>query len=412
MSFPVIEIRNVGKRYQLGQIGATSLRDEIERFWGRLRGREERQPKSSFWALQDVSFQVEEGQVIGLIGRNGAGKSTLLKVLSRITEPTKGEIAMRGRVASLLEVGTGFHPELSGRDNIYLNGAILGLKRHEINARFDQIVDFSEVSEFIDTPVKRYSSGMYVKLAFAVAAHLDPEILIIDEVLAVGDQAFQQKCIGKMKDISQNSGRTIIFVSHYMAAIRRLCSKCVYLEKGRTEGVTDVEKAIDLYSAFNLADLNDVNLEAIPRNRNDLGSSIRLKRLTITDGSLRYADHIEFEIHIWADKDYNNLALGIGFDSIERGRLLTIDTDCEHELFALEKGENAFKLRLPFFSLCPGIYDVSMAVFSGAHYYDGLKVCTTEVGNSPRDIVSDRKTSGCRIAPELEIISAQTQPLS
>jgi lipopolysaccharide transport system ATP-binding protein len=233
MSRPIIEVRNLSKCYRLGRIGFTSLRSEIERWWGGLRGRVAPVAESEFWALRDVSFDVAPGEVTGIIGRNGAGKSTLLKILSEITEPTSGEVRIRGHVASLLEVGTGFHPELSGRENIYLNGATLGMKRAEIRRKFDEIVAFAEVEKFLDTPVKRYSSGMYVRLAFAVAAHLEPEILLVDEVLAVGDHAFQQKCLGKMQDVARREGRTVLFVSHNMAAVSRLCQWAVLMEGGR-----------------------------------------------------------------------------------------------------------------------------------------------------------------------------------
>ncbi len=232
MSQPIIEVRNLSKRYQLGAIGATSLREETSRLWSRLRGHPHPDTKE-FWALREVSFDIQPGEVVGVIGRNGAGKSTLLKILSRITEPTSGTAKLRGRVASLLEVGTGFHPELTGRENVFLNGAILGMTRAEVRRKFDEIVAFAEVEKFIDTPVKRYSSGMYVRLAFAVAAHLEPEILIIDEVLAVGDAAFQKKCLGKMREVSADHGRTIFFVSHNASAIRSLCSHALLLELGR-----------------------------------------------------------------------------------------------------------------------------------------------------------------------------------
>ncbi len=253
VSQPIIEVNNLSKRYRLGQLGARSLRDEAEMLWQRWfrrngagRGQKSevrdhsptseqtsdlRPPTSDFWALRDVSFSVQPGEVLGIIGRNGAGKSTLLKILSRITEPTEGEVIMRGRVASLLEVGTGFHPELSGCENIYLNGAILGMKKAEIDRKFDEIVDFAEVEQFIDTPVKRYSSGMYVRLAFAVAAHLDPEILIVDEVLAVGDAQFQKKCVGKMGAVAKQ-GRTVLFVSHNTGVLANLCTHGVLLHKG------------------------------------------------------------------------------------------------------------------------------------------------------------------------------------
>jgi len=235
---PVIEVESLSKRYRLGQFGAQTMREEVdqlfERFWKRGTTKEGKRASenSEFWALKDISFSVQSGEVLGIIGRNGAGKSTLLKILSRITEPTSGIAYIHGRIASLLEIGTGFHPELSGRENIYLNGAMLGMTRAEIKGKFDEIVDFSGVEKFIDTPVKRYSSGMYVRLAFAVAAHLEPEILIVDEVLAVGDAEFQKKCLGKMDEISRREGRTVIFVSHNMSAIRSLCSRALYMNDG------------------------------------------------------------------------------------------------------------------------------------------------------------------------------------
>lgn len=249
MSKPIIEVRNISKRYELGAIGATRLRDDIERVWDGITGKIAKKNTKEFWAVRDVSFEVQPGEIIGIIGRNGAGKSTLLKILSRITEPTSGEIVMRGRVASLLEVGTGFHGDLTGRENIFLNGAILGMTRSEIKSKLDEIIAFAEVEKFIDTPVKRYSSGMYVRLAFAVAAHLEPEILIVDEVLAVGDQQFQNKCMGKMKDVSRN-GRTILFVSHSMMAIQSLCKSGLVLQKGKVVEAGDLPRCIDAYLAM------------------------------------------------------------------------------------------------------------------------------------------------------------------
>lgn len=236
MDQPIIEVKGISKKYRLGTIGARSLREEAELFWEKIRRRRSDQPREragDFWALRDISFQVQKGDVVGIIGRNGAGKSTLLKILSRITEPTSGEAVLRGRVASLLEVGTGFHPELSGRENVYLNGAILGMTRRQIAARFDEIVAFAEVEQFVDTPVKRYSSGMQVRLAFAVAAHLDAEILIVDEVLAVGDAAFQRKCAGKMQETAGSEGRTVLFVSHNIVAVEKLCNRGVVLDQGQ-----------------------------------------------------------------------------------------------------------------------------------------------------------------------------------
>jgi lipopolysaccharide transport system ATP-binding protein len=246
----MIHIEGIGKRYRLGQtVRHDTLREAImhrTRFGRRSQPTAERRANEDFWALKDVSFDVAEGEVVGIIGRNGAGKSTLLKILSRITPPTEGRIHLRGRVASLLEVGTGFHPDLSGRENIYLNGAILGMQRQEIKRKFDEIVAFAEVEQFLDTPVKRYSSGMYVRLAFSVAAHLEPQILIVDEVLSVGDAEFQKKCLGKMGEVAKG-GRTVLFVSHNMAAVQILTTRAVLLSGGRIVESAETEKVVSTY---------------------------------------------------------------------------------------------------------------------------------------------------------------------
>ena len=246
MSKVVIKAENISKQYRLGLVGTGTVKDDLKRWWYNLRGKEdpflkigEANDRSSkgesdyVWSLRDINFEINQGDSVGIIGRNGAGKSTLLKILSQVTQPTTGKIYTKGRIASLLEVGTGFHPEMTGRENIYLNGAILGMRKNEITRKFDEIVAFSGVERYIDTPVKRYSSGMYVRLAFAVAAHLESEILIVDEVLAVGDAEFQKKCLGKMNDVSKGEGRTVLFVSHNMAAVKSLCNKGVLLENGK-----------------------------------------------------------------------------------------------------------------------------------------------------------------------------------
>ncbi len=257
----VISVEHICKQYRLGVIGGGTLVGDLSRWWARLRaqpdpllkiGQEHLLDREGeyIWALRDVSFEVKQGQVLGIVGRNGAGKSTLLKILSRVTVPTSGQVKVKGRIASLLEVGTGFHPELTGRENIYLNGAILGMSRQEIARKFDEIVDFAEIVKFIDTPVKRYSSGMYVRLAFAVAAHLEPEILLVDEVLAVGDVEFQKKCLGKMGDVAQE-GRTVLFVSHNMGAITRLCSRALLIDQGSMVQDGSAEQVVSHYLAMN-----------------------------------------------------------------------------------------------------------------------------------------------------------------
>lgn len=265
MSKVAIQVENLSKAYQIGQIGTGTLSRDVDRFWKtKILGKEDpflkigetndRSIKGSsdiVWSLKDINFVVNQGDAVGIIGKNGAGKSTLLKLLSRVTSPTTGQIKVKGRIASLLEVGTGFHPELSGRENIYLNGAILGMRKKEITRKLDEIIDFSGVERYIDTPVKRYSSGMYVRLAFAVAAHLESEILIVDEVLAVGDAEFQKKCLGKMGDISRGEGRTVLFVSHNMTAVKSLCTKGILLENGLIASNNFIENVIDKYLTIN-----------------------------------------------------------------------------------------------------------------------------------------------------------------
>lgn len=255
MSDTVIKIENLKKQYKLGAIGGQTLRAELQSWWARKRGKEDPNVKigsdssnygESFYALKGLNIEIKKGEAVGIIGGNGAGKSTLLKILSRVTAPTEGDVWINGRISSMLEVGTGFHPELTGRENIYMNGAILGMTRKEVDEKIESIIDFSECRQFIDTPVKRYSSGMYVKLAFAVASHLDAEILIMDEVLAVGDMKFQKKCLGKMGD-EASSGKTVLYVSHNMATIRELCSRCIVLNKGEVIFDGDVDKAIEIY---------------------------------------------------------------------------------------------------------------------------------------------------------------------
>jgi lipopolysaccharide transport system ATP-binding protein len=257
MASTIIEVEHIAKQFIIGHEGIgrySTIREEISKqtkkifsFPKRFESRKSTSLKEVFFALEDISFKVQKGERLGIVGRNGAGKSTLLKILSRITEPSAGVIKIRGRVASLLEVGTGFHPELSGRENIFLNGAILGMSRTEIRKKFDEIVDFAEVEKFLDTPVKRYSSGMYVRLAFAVAAHLEPEILVVDEVLAVGDAQFQRKCLGKMQDVSQNEGRTVLFVSHNIPSLLQLCENGILLQEGKMDFIGNISDTIDRY---------------------------------------------------------------------------------------------------------------------------------------------------------------------
>lgn len=343
MSSPIITVENISKSYILkhqNDQGYTALRDVITNKAKKLIRQKEKvlTPKQEdFWALKDVSFEVQQGDRIGIIGRNGAGKSTLLKILSRIVTPTKGRITIDGRVASLLEVGTGFHPELSGRENIFLNGSILGMSKSEIQKKFDEIVDFAEVERFLDTPVKRYSSGMYVRLAFAVAAHLEPEILIVDEVLAVGDAEFQKKCLGKMKDVS-GEGRTVLFVSHNMAAIQNLCDKAIYLKNGQVQLVGESNTVISNYLKAS-SDANAIQLE----DRKDRSGNgvVRFTTVTLKDatGNKTQALHcgskgiIEIEFKQKNNSKLNNFHIAFGIDDEYGQRITQFSNSATDQLF-------------------------------------------------------------------------------
>lgn len=303
-----IKVTGLKKQYKLGQIGGGTLTADLQSWWSRVRGKEDPNVKlgtdtrlfgKTFMALNGVDMTVYKGEALGIIGRNGAGKSTMLKILSRITAPTEGEICLNGRVASMLEVGTGFNQEMTGRENIYMNGAILGMTKSEVDAKLDQIISFSECGQFIDTPVKRYSSGMFVKLAFAVAAHLDSEIMVMDEVLAVGDMKFQKKCLGKMSDVAGQEGRTVLYVSHNMSTIRQLCTRCVVLDQGRIIFDGDVERAIAVY--MNTTDVNIVHydLDNVGRMNIGAGQRFRLHSLDFADKeSSVYADNEKIRICI------------------------------------------------------------------------------------------------------------------
>jgi ABC-type polysaccharide/polyol phosphate transport system ATPase subunit len=369
MAEPIISIRNVSKRYRLGKLNMTSFRDELQSwFQGRGDAGKPAGP-ADFLALNDVSFDVEEGQVLGLVGRNGAGKSTLLKILSRITEPSEGEIHLRGRLASLLEVGTGFHPELSGRENIFLNGAVLGMSKAEILRKFDEIVEFSEISRFLDTPVKRYSSGMYVRLAFAIAAHLEPEILIVDEVLAVGDAEFQRKCIDKMESMRRTEGRTILFVSHNAEVVNRLCSHCVLLERGEVRAVGLTQAVMAQYhgsaaavrgpghwislSAAAHAGTQRATFQKVRYQRiDDIGETVP------EDGAIYPMSRVRFEIEIEALEAITAHSLALTIYSREGVKLLNYDTVSKGMLVRLRPGRNSFEIRTDPMPLNPGAYAV------------------------------------------------------
>jgi lipopolysaccharide transport system ATP-binding protein len=313
-----IKAQNLSKAYQIGEIGTGTLSKDLERWFAKIRGKEDpflkvgevndRSTKGTsniVWSLKDINFEIQQGDAVGIIGRNGAGKSTLLKLLSRVTSPTTGEINVKGRIASLLEVGTGFHPELTGRENIYLNGAILGMRKKEIERKFDEIVDFSGVERYIDTPVKRYSSGMYVRLAFAVAAYLESEILIIDEVLAVGDAEFQKKCLGKMKDVSTGEGRTVLFVSHNMGSISQLCNTGIFLQNGVLETQNLIEPVINAY--VNQLEATSHYIANNPRSMPYFKSIYFVKNSSISNNMFLYTDDIKIAFDISISNHIANL---------------------------------------------------------------------------------------------------------
>ncbi|MCC6784917.1 MAG: ABC transporter ATP-binding protein [Planctomycetes bacterium] len=375
-----ISVRGLGKRYRLGEhLGETMLREAI----ARLFRRPARAPDASreLWALRDVSFDVQQGEVVGLVGRNGAGKSTLLKVLSRITYPTMGSIAVAGRLASLLEVGTGFHDELSGRENIYLNGSILGMRRREIDARLDDIVAFSGVERFLDTPIKRYSSGMRLRLGFAVAAHLDPEILLVDEVLAVGDAEFQRKCLDAMSEL-RSGGRTVLFVSHNMAAVENLCSRALWIDGGtvRQDGkATDVIRAY--LATFGSGGGTRIDLKDRDNRRGD--GRIRFTGIEVldTDGNplplVRAGDALKLRLAFDVGERIEEPHFGVEIHTDLGTRVTEMSTwGCGHEIPVLEPGAGTLDLDITMLNLMPGRYHVSLwAERPGPVHFDVLDRC-------------------------------------
>ena len=358
----VITVENISKKYVLRHEQGERYKTLAGTLSNLAKG--VRMPeKEEFWALQDVSFSIEQGQRVGIIGRNGAGKSTLLKVLSRIVTPTKGRVEITGRVASLLEVGTGFHPELSGRENIFLNGAILGMSRREIESKFDEIVAFAEVERFLDTPVKRYSSGMYVRLAFAVAAHLEPEILIVDEVLAVGDAAFQKKCLGKMKDVA-GQGRTVLFVSHNMAAIQNLCSTCIYMKSG---SVVQQGKTEDVIPAYLRASLTTQHLDIADRRDRSGNGKVRFTSFTLRDAAgktlhtAQCGEVCHIDIGIKAGTDLSNLAVSVGVDDDFGQRVAHFSNETTGQLFEKTSADSStVTLTIPRMPLKRGVYSITL----------------------------------------------------
>ena len=364
---PIIHVENLSKAYQIGQIGTGTISKDIERFWitkvlgkedpflkiGETNDRSKKGESNIVWSLKDINFEINQGDAVGIIGKNGAGKSTLLKLLSRVTSPTTGEIKVKGRIASLLEVGTGFHPELSGRENIYLNGAILGMRKKEITRKLDEIIDFSGVQRYIDTPVKRYSSGMYVRLAFAVAAHLESEILIVDEVLAVGDAEFQKKCLGKMGEISKGEGRTVLFVSHNMAAVKSLCYKGIVLENGLISFEGKINDVLSLYENTNN---QNVNMEFV--GNKVIKKAILNENLQI----LKYKSKFKLDVYFESNDFIKNLVLGIVIKDLNDTEIIGINN--KHYLFDRINNDNTIKGKISLiineFSLLPGKYKLDI----------------------------------------------------
>lgn len=384
---PAIKVAHLSKRYQLGPTQTAAyrtLRESLsgltarswQRLWAKSKPAAARPPQAdTIWALHDVSFEIPPGDVVGVIGGNGAGKSTVLKILSRVTEPTEGRVEIRGRVGSLLEVGTGFHNELTGRENIFLSGAILGMSRREIARKFDDIVAFAEVEQFLDTPVKRYSSGMYVRLAFAVAAHLEPEVLIVDEVLAVGDAQFQKKCLGKMEDVSRG-GRTVLFVSHNMNVIQRLCGSALLMEKGRLTGYGATDAMVARYLASSTPSAGPrerLSLEAVSRSGNgqarysafsyDSGNPLAA-RCPYPDGPL------DIQLSIESDRPREVASLAVSFSDRLGTKLINADTVSLGRPVALRQGLNEVGIQIKQLHLKPGVYVMGLWLAHGRTVFD------------------------------------------
>lgn len=372
-----VKVSGVKKKYKLGQIGGGTLQADLQSWWARVRGKEDPNSKigsdqrsngKTFMALNGIDLTIYKGEAVGIIGSNGAGKSTLLKLLSRVTAPTEGSIDIYGRIASMLEVGTGFNPGMTGRENVYLNGAILGMTKAEIDAKMEEIIEFSEVREFIDTPVKRYSSGMFVKLAFSVAAHLDAEIMIMDEVLAVGDMAFQTKCLDKMRDAANVDGRTVLYVSHNMNTIRRLCDRCIVLDKGKVVFQGDVDSGIEHYMNCKKT-MQICNTYGKTRERKDIDGNIVVKQSTFVDKTnlpiFKIGEKIKLKVDFITKKEISHLAFRWTVHSSEGDRAGMATTK---PIIKCHEGSNSVILTLPLDWLAPGKYYVDLVAYSVNKY--------------------------------------------
>ncbi len=404
----VLKVENIYKQYELGQVSTGTMAHDFNRWLHKIRGKEDPYHKiterntrdekggSKFvWALDDISFDVHQGDVVGIIGRNGAGKSTLLKILSKVTSPTKGNIKIKGRIASLLEVGTGFHPDLSGRENIFLNGAILGMTKKEIHAKFDEIVAFSGVDKYIDTPVKRYSSGMYVRLAFSVAAHLEPEILIVDEVLAVGDAEFQRKCLGKMKEVSQQ-GRTVIFVSHNLVAVKSLCTKGIVMDQGKLVFSGSADEAVESYMNTNASKVKPSTVFSSPDDA--IGNEfIKIKSITVQPEKLFITDAIQLDFSFWNFTD--ELKFNVSFDVIDVFGEVVFGSGNE---FSSINNVGSASCLIPSNLMNDGIYSIHVYVHTAGmrKLYDFMDIVSFEVFDKERNHAYYGKINGA-VRPKL-----------
>ena len=422
-----IQISGVKKMYRLGQIGGGTLTADLQSWWARIRGREDpnmmigtdqRLRGKTFMALNGIDLTVYKGEALGIIGGNGAGKSTMLKLLSRVTAPTAGSIDIYGRITSMLEVGTGFHGEMTGRENVYLNGAILGMTKAEIDAKMEDIIEFSEVRDFIDTPVKRYSSGMYVKLAFSVAAHLDSEIMIMDEVLAVGDMAFQKKCLEKMRDAAKKEGRTVLYVSHNMNTIRQLCDRCVVLNQGKVVFLGDVEEAINVYMGNTVETSPYVDLTN-KRRYMETVPGIKLKSIEVLDRDgwcLQTGEKLRFRIGVKADRDVSGVSYRHGIYSSD-GKVITLM--CAPHCIDCKSGEEQqITLEADISQIVPGQYFLTAVLYEsnqygGFHFCDHVNAAATFQINASMgfndNMYWNQNTWGYVKLPALTVLDVQTQ---
>jgi lipopolysaccharide transport system ATP-binding protein len=383
----VIKVEGLSKAYQLGNFGTGTISRDLERFWARMRGKEDpflkigelndrtvKGVSDIVWSLKDLNFEIEAGDTVGIIGRNGAGKSTLLKILSRVTSPTTGSVKVKGRIASLLEVGTGFHPELSGEENIYLNGAILGMRKAEIKRKFDEIVDFSGVERYIGTPVKRYSSGMYVRLAFAVAAHLESEVLIVDEVLSVGDAEFQKKCLGKMGDVSKSEGRTVLFVSHNMESILNLCSKGLYLNNGQLFMQSTSEKVVSTYISENYQQSFVKNVIVA------LNHQVTLLRFSTSKKEYNVFEDIKFNIDLRSASANRIAGLSILIYNTFEKRVAIVDLrSIEIDEVSRKTADLSLHGTIKQINLIPGMYSLGLFLHSDLCSGDYLNILQIQI---------------------------------